>query len=52
MLGAVDLDPTDEAIVLAAVTRRGQELRTEELEGLAREIRNQIVDAWNKGQKG
>jgi hypothetical protein len=50
MYGIVDLSRVDESIVLAAVVRRGHQLRVEELQGLAREIRSEIVAAWNKGQ--
>jgi len=41
----------EEAIVLAAATRRADEIRREEREELAGMIREQIVDAWNRGQK-
>lgn len=42
-------------VTLAAVVQRAVELRTEQLtdliETLAAKIREEIVDAWNKGQK-
>lgn len=40
-----------EAVVLAAATRRAVELADERDEALAVRIRNQLTDAWNKGQK-
>lgn len=41
----------EEAIVLAAAARRATEIRREEREELAALIRNEIAEAWNKGQK-
>lgn len=44
-------DP-DELVALSAVTRRADELMHEYLKSLAKYIREEIADAWNKGQKG
>ena len=41
----------ERSIVLAAACRRVVEIRETEMIALAREIRSQIVEAWNKGQK-
>lgn len=40
----------EESVFMTVIARRAYELRKEELSELATEIRNQIVDAWNKGQ--
>lgn len=41
-----------EAIVLAAAVQRADIIRREEREELAAMIRNEIAEAWNKGNKG
>lgn len=41
----------EEAVVMVAAVRRAQELADERDERLATKIRDQIVDAWNKGRK-
>lgn len=41
----------EESIAMSAIIRKAIELHREDMEYLAEQIRDQIVDAWNKGQK-
>lgn len=41
----------EEGVIMAAALRRAQELAADRDEALAVNIRNQLVEAWNKGRK-
>jgi hypothetical protein len=45
-------EDADERLLLTAVTLRARELADEQTQALARAIRSEIVDAWNRGQRG
>ena len=44
-------DDTDMSMLISASAAKGQELVFEMLDYLARAIRNEITDAWNKGRE-
>lgn len=41
----------EDSVILGAVIRRAREIRQENIDKLANAIRQEIVEAWNKGQK-